>query len=43
VKLAEGLALRADASRRIEQLRTRIVANAGSRKVRSQLKMPGRC
>jgi len=28
VKLAEGLALRADASRRIEQLRTRIVANA---------------
>ena len=28
MKLAEGLALRADASRRIEQLRTRIVANA---------------
>jgi hypothetical protein len=28
VKLAEALALRADASRRIEQLRTRIVANA---------------
>jgi hypothetical protein len=28
VKLAEGLALRADASLRIEQLRTRIVANA---------------
>jgi hypothetical protein len=28
VKLAEGLALRADASRRIEQLRTRVVANA---------------
>jgi hypothetical protein len=28
VKLAEALALRADATRRIEQLRTRIVANA---------------
>ena len=28
MKLAEALALRADASRRIEQLRTRIVANA---------------
>jgi hypothetical protein len=28
VKLAEALALRADATRRVEQLRTRIVANA---------------
>jgi hypothetical protein len=28
VKLAEALALRADAARRVEQLRTRIVANA---------------
>jgi hypothetical protein len=28
VKLAEALSLRADAARRVEQLRTRIVANA---------------
>jgi hypothetical protein len=28
VKLAEALSLRADATRRVEQLRTRIVANA---------------